>query len=662
MPDVYNFFHMGGNLERPLYGYIPLEIFLSFIIGNEIKVMTIMSLITCLLSGYFAQRAICVLNSSVGHIQTLLVFLTVSFLPLAAWRVANGHLNFLFGINLFFLNIYFISSLINKKLTKNIYIVYFMCAFNFFAQIPGVAQISLYLCLFFLPIYCYLLLNKEYRKQILSLFLLIAFVLLIHFDQLFIFIKLMMSGEIARGSAVAIYSYLDRNISYTLSSFLTSNSGLEFFGFPPAILHEINYPVGVGTLFLFVCSLKGQNRKLTVYLILFMFISFLYATGSLGTYDIFRSLPVLNMFRVPTRIYIIASGFISFMVLYFLSKDHLDICKRKSFGILFALFPIIYVDTFYLEILLLVLVTCALFIKSKYLRLSTFVVFFFVNYSSFKEKILFLKFNPDVHKVYKKASSSHLSNDVFENGVAAYIDKYQNFNTANFYGLPSLEGYNFPLKSFLDTYANLTGTEVSYTAVTIRNVIHPNYLSLNNLYNVNVVLDLSDKDKPIKKTFIAKSRSPQNVHTFKTEQEVFQFMRSNYKNYDFLQDNVAIVGREIKGIKKCYYKKNELDRNLSFNLTKNSSFPCIIVLPYNYSSFLEINTQAELLKVDNTLIGIYFDKKPSIGNIIISPRYDFGIYILIKCFIWGSLCLIIPFMRFYDKKTFAAQSPVTNRD
>src|SRR5690606_31308040 len=83
LPDVYNFYHMGGALHRPIYGYVPIEIFLSFFSQNELFVMTFTSVLICLLNGAFAMIA--TLNWSERKNNITLgsfTFLIFCFLPI----------------------------------------------------------------------------------------------------------------------------------------------------------------------------------------------------------------------------------------------------------------------------------------------------------------------------------------------------------------------------------------------------------------------------------------------------------------------------------------------------------------------------------------------------------------------------------------------------
>lgn len=659
IPNVYDFFQLGGTVLRPIIGYIPLEVFLSFFISNEIKVMTLMSVVICSLNGVYG--ALIMFNMTKvkqKHVIYSFVFLIFAFLPSAAWRISSGHTNFLLGINLFLLISLYVSLLLKNNLNKLFYYVIFLSLINLFTQ-PPMAQVSFYIVLFYVPLILFIYKRRPELRKSINIFIGIVFLaLLLSWDQIFLFLKYQSSGEFARSEEPAIYSFLTLRGINQFATFIGSNVNLRWLGVGEDVFHEINYPIGVGTLVLSAFYFFKSKNNTKWFLLAFSVFSFFYTSGYFGFDEVFRVIPIFNMFRVPSRIYLVTSLVLTLLVIYKITKEEVIVPGKYLFVYLLIPLVFVYVDPFFIEILLLSLVIYKIFRKAKYTNFLLLVFISTLFLASFKEKILFMKFNPQKKYELNKKIEGFKTPGVFENGNSLYTDPYLGRNTAAFYKIPSIQGYNFPIKSFLETYSYLMNLEYIPTRIVFEHQVMPPFLALSNLYNINIVLDLSDANNVVKKRFpLEENRSPLYVRNFENKEEQLKYMQQNYHLYEYVQNNVTTYNQSLPTLEKCFYEKQNLNRNLTLKLLNPSKYPCLIVLPFNNSDFLSVaNEDVKKITVDNTLIGLFIKQAPQDPQVVISPMYDFSNYIIIKVLLWGLLVMGLLFFiisKHFSKSTVA---------
>jgi hypothetical protein len=652
IPSVYNPTLLAGSLVRPLYGYIPLESFLSFFISNEVKVMTLMVVLICSLNGVFGLLTLKTLfRRNLEFSTQLFVLLIFIFLPVSAWRIASGHLNFLLGINLFFVLSLYSSRIYKKNVTVYLHALVFLAFFNVFSH-PPIAQIFLYLCFFFLPILWKISQRNPYVKKNMIIFFSIFFVLsIINWDQLFLFFKYQLSDEFPRSNTPMIYSYLPFDFKNIMALFVSSRKMLNILQVNPDFMHEVNYCISLGSIVLALTFFKQQTwtRKLLVISIL-CFI-FVYVFGYSFFKNFFQSLPLISMFRVPARFFILISVLLTFYNLYFLAKKNSKL-KNSDFLLIIILFPAIFYDSLFLELTLLVISLLIIWYKEK-LYNSFFICLCLLNVSLFKERISLFQFNPDqITKINRKIDVKNKSL-VFETAFVKSKHPILQFNTSSFFSLSSIEGYHSPLKKFSTTYSYLIEEEFSAARILFQYKEESRFEVLKNIFHINLAFDLSENYllKRIETSYFV-NRSPISIKKFNTENEQLAFMKKNYKQYDFLVDNASIQNRNIDdNLKRCFYQKVKSRTNIELKLLAESNYPCLLVLPFNFSSFLKTdNLYVEILPVDLTLLGLYIYKKPMKDHIIIQSKYNYINYILLKIAIWG--CLVILLFFFILRKYF----------
>ncbi|MEX0798534.1 MAG: hypothetical protein WD025_03775 [Bacteriovoracaceae bacterium] len=87
----------------------------------------------------------------------------------------------------------------------------------------------------------------------------------------------------------------------------------------------------------------------------------------------------------------------------------------------------------------------------------------------------------------------------------------------------------------------------------------------------------------------------------------------------------------------CDFKISEVSSRIVINDIKSIEYPCLIVLPYNYSSLLKANN-SKLYAVDYVNIGLLVEDKNK-EQIVVSARYDFKNYIIAKVGLWFFLLI-----------------------
>ncbi|MBP5297050.1 MAG: hypothetical protein J6Y94_06940, partial [Bacteriovoracaceae bacterium] len=230
-------------------------------------------------------------------------------------------------------------------------------------------------------------------------------------------------------------------------------------------------------------------------------------------------------------------------------------------------------------------------------------------------------------------------------------------NNEAIYGLDTLHGYSTPLKRFTDLWITLINHPEKRGIINL--LPHEPDQTFKMLYQSVIGLFYDGRWAVQHWLDVAAVRSPRHLHIFSSLEELAAAQTTNYRLDDphFWQQNVMLLKEDLAQhaltfltktvLKSCPANLSRTKANLAHgeqlqvNLNKNAEFPCLLVLPYNYSKFLKTDTPAAaIFPADYSLIGLYLHQAPPQHQFKILTKLDFRRYIFAKVGIWFILIVL----------------------
>ena len=536
---------------------------------------------------------------------------------------------------------------------------------------------------------------------------------ILHFDQIFLAVYTTIGEEYTRaaqrltGGDFNWYNYylwhlFDHNLwtDYLPQSPLSKMDNVVESGF----LHEHFY---VFSLFLIpALFLAWPKHKLLLGSYLFAFCLAIILAGGVvlpGFADSnwINQVPLWHYFRCPARTLILLSILSYFLGIYFL----LDISKNKTFkfhwitqiiifAVLLAVFylPLDLVNLY--AILGLVAFLAAIILRyfppkvfkilppslrcllgPEFFSLLSLAITAICHVTTLKGGAYIAPTNWPTYTAVRQTVDAELLPQITPGQKVVFDTRQFSLGSNNeiIYNLETIHGYSTPLRRFSYLWAAHINNPAMQNFVQL-NPAEPD-MSFRMLYQGGRLVSVKDNQWQIAPwPKLAPVRSPRHIHLFSTLAEIATWQKANYHFSDpfFWQQNTSILHQDLQQhaltflpktvLKTCTAQLNKLGptfthgSQLQIVLEPTSTFPCLLVLPYNYSKFLTAdNPTVAIFPVDYALIGIYLHQAPPQNQFTILTKFDFRQYIFVKVGIWFILLLIGSGYYLFSARNFLAK-------
>lgn len=561
----------------------------------------------------------------------LMLLLSLSFIynGIIGWRVAFGHMNFIWGL-IYVLAVMYVIQSSHLKQFSITGLILVCVSFSNALQCIGLAQFLYYsLILFLLSVLFFArdyLRKLEYKKLIFVSTAILIPVCLFSFHNLTNIFE-GMSFLKRSGDSSLIYSYTVQNILDYFSSLFYSYKTIQTnreFGF----LHETNYAFGVLPILLFSLLTYFRRWALLAFNIALIILGVLISSNISYLSELIVSLiPGMEMFRVPARVFIPIFYVQLFSFYFCLSKVRIN--DKKRFAALvfigfFAISTFMYLLNF--DILVIPIIAIwILFIYSKKFDYYAIGIgcFLAMNFSSFFEKIPEINMDQagydQMVETFHMETAPNLSHNYLENALPLYQTSF-GANIGAIHGYSTVNGYLYPTKKFYDffKYFNPNLNENNYYFA-----LHPNlpgFSTFVHFFNITKLIEFN-REGHYKIVNIKDSKeifTPKKLVQVSSFPEMIDKLRQqNMQDYAYVaKENFFDISSSCADASVT--KRTKFGVNINI---EQDSGECIIVLPLLYNTFLraiDVKTQKqyEVFPVNWLMTGV----KITVGSATVEVR------------------------------------------
>lgn len=604
----------GYPLSLALGSLWPIQWLLKSKLVNFYHAHNFLFLFSQVTIGYFAIRFIRTSEikkkgRSQRTLENLAIFLCLAFSPILGWRFAYGHINLILGALSFVSLIYLLESW--EKNSPSL-IDYFLALISLSLSLNFVTFQLLAYVLYVLPLYYLISRSGSVRKfpwKDVGLFILVFSVL--NFYYLLPFLSFYINGSSARGGEIDTFSYAPFTLKSFFATLFWNNT---FINLDPVKFkwHELHYPVGFGYLGLIM--IPGRWKKIFVGFLLILV--FLYLLQVSPIVEIFSSLPLISVFRVPQRILILLGLLTSLGALKWLVPKIPEYkVELRSSGLIIvaALAGIVLSMKFQNHVDLFVLSTLVLYGLSFYLKRADLSLGSFLLLGTLSAGAFFAPFMPFLQKeeIERISSTSLQSENPYERAFINFQVKEFHSNTAYALDIPSLNGYFYGPHRFSEFIPALY--EVPFDPLYLNwnfKADHPTALLVARLYNIRSVVSYQNSE--FSQTPIEVNHDgiifPEVVLISDNLEEIASGLRENWQR--------AYLSGKDKDLLKyppCPNKKVAIKYvNHRLEIKTDFDHDCLAVIPTNYSDNLAMKDsnklEQPLFPVNYALLGTIFQK------------------------------------------------------
>lgn len=600
---IYDWLWMGGQLVAPNVGNIPLERLFLAIGLSPANTLSFTIIFFQFAIFYFSSKILDEENEN--QITTSISALALAFIPTVSLRIIYGHLSLFIPV-LFNLIFYWMLTSQKKSFPSILFSI-----FIFIHLFSGpYFQIIFYSIILTWPLIIYFHFS-QFKKNAFFLSWVFISSLLFNLDYIALIFKYMTSGDLFRDSHSnnLIYSYaklkLDNFVDLLTYDFINLED-LPFY-----FAHEIKAYIGILPLLFLVQQKYSFKKYIGLYFLIFVIFIFLFCPPSLEF--IFYKIPFLNMFRIPQRVILcfILPVYLVIFKTYFNQKDSNNVLSvfMVCFSIVLGYFSLTFVD-FYL------IVVALLFIfpnKKLSISLRTFsLVFLISNY-------FFLFHHP-------QKTSSKFAFD-FPNDLSTmsrdkiYNSNFWTINTNRVLSANSIYGYTHPLPKYRELFMKTFDINIVDLLYFKDLPAHPLNDNFQFLYRYHTDSSLSHSPSILSSdlTFFWKD--------FKSEKSLIASGEMAFANFDFSSINQKECSKQISISKETINTNNQL----VINVFNNFSGDCFIVVPFNFSHFLNlsINDKTSIIHPTNfSQIGLVVPAGKSVVKLYTDDKYFWNLKIV----------------------------------
>lgn len=558
---IYDWLWMGGQLVAPNVGNIPLERFLLSIGFSPADTLSFTIIFFQFAIFYFCSEILDEKNDN--PVTTAISALALAFIPTISLRIIYGHLSLFIPV-LFNLIFYWI--LTSQK--KSFYSILLAIFISFHLFSGPYFQILFYSIILTWPIIIYFHFPLFKKNFFLFSWVFIT-ALLFNLDYIALIFKYMTSGDLFRDSQSnnLIYSYaklkLDNFVDLLTYDFINLED-LPFY-----FAHEIKAYIGLLPLLFLVRQKYSLKKYFVLYLLIFVVFIFIFCPPSLEF--IFYKIPFLNMFRIPQR-----------AVLCFILPIYLLIFKscfyQKDSNFILSIFIVLF--TGFLGFFSLTFIDFFLFIVSLLFVFPTKKLSFSLRTFS----LVFLVSNYFFLFHHPQKTSSKLAFDFSKNLSTLSRDRIYNsnfwtINTNRVLSANSIYGYTHPLPKYRELFMKTFNVNIVDLLYFKDLPAHPLNDNFQSLYRYHIEGSLSHSPSSLS--------SDLNFFwtDFKSDKSLIAAGEIAFANANFSSINQSSCSKQISIGKEVIDSNNRL----LVNVFNNSPGECFIVIPFNFSHFLNLN-------------------------------------------------------------------------
>jgi len=591
---IYDWLWMGGQLVAPNVGHVPLErLFMSLGLNEGFALSLTVFIFHATLFSFtfdlFKQK------EYFSKLENLLLAISLAFLPTTMTRIFFGHTSLYFPISFLFFLIWILNT--NRF---SWFLFAWGIVFGLITLSGPSFQLVFYFVFFVFPL-LYFFNRVQFKERWKIFFLAILIPVFFSLDFLFLVYNYIFSGnDLFRKTddTFLLYSYAKLNFKHLLDFFTLKIVNLNNDNY--FLFHETKYFLGLPTL-VFIIKEHGWRKNIFLILFLFMIMVFIIPpTDSINHF--FSSIPGLNLFRIPQRVFLLLSPLLIFYSFYQYKPNHFKEKTYTWFVLLLLIGASFWQNPLWLDLVMVVL--------------SFFVVFNWLPVFSFRQYLIFqlfafLLYSFQFHTRVTSDSLLSFDKNIKERMTRAetYNSLGWHLNTNRVYNINSVFGYTHPLPPYRSLFQEISGQYVVDQLV-----FSPGLISPPNL--LSGFLSLYRYEKNIlsySPTFITKDKK-----SFLTSVGAGQFDPINLTL--LTSPNIRVCPKPITII-----SEKIIDGFLEIELINPNQFKCLVVVPYNYSNFLKAQTSftssVQLFPVNLSQIGFLAPLDKS--EIRIGPDYSF---------------------------------------
>jgi len=407
--------------------------------------------------------------------------------PIITNRVMAGHINLLFGLLPFLISL---ALIFNKSIFS---IIIYITGLWFCFNLQTYQMLAYHF--FYIPIWFYFFRFHETEKK--KYFLYILFILVISFLLGFrnfysMFTQANSSDSLRTIHQNMVYSYLTSSWAGFFQLFLNQNN-FGIWKVNESLYHEFNYSVGA---FAFLIFLIRKKDRFPLYISILTIILFLFCMNLPG-FNLLSDLPFIKPFRVPQRSLIFACFIIP---VWCLAKN-----DQKIPAYFLPIWLIVLIITQFVPCfdLVAIFVILLIYFIPKFNRNGLVILVAFAGlFSGTHERIVNVMTLSETYLEVRKAllpiknsfSPKELSETKFHFETR---DPVLVNSAAHSLGIPTVEGYGFPPKSFfIRAYKDISNLPLGMAQFHLFPDMK-NYKELLKEFNIQKIVTFDSSNKPI---------------------------------------------------------------------------------------------------------------------------------------------------------------------